>query len=256
MELEAIKEFLDAKYDQYNRTEFIETDPIRIPHTFSEPNDIEIAGFFAAVIAWGQRTTIIKNGLQLLQLMDNQPYDFILNSSVSDFKYFRNFKHRTFSYVDTVYFIKSLKNIYNTHGSIKIVFEKNYKQSGDLKNAIIDFRKIFFEIPYPYRTLKHIPDINKRAAAKRINMFLRWMIRKDNRGVDFGIWHNIPGSALYIPLDVHTGNVSRKLGILKRKQNDWLAVEELTNILRKFDRNDPVKYDFALFGLGVRDILF
>ena len=256
MEIEDIKEFLDVKYDQYNRTEFIETDPIRIPHSFYDPNDIEIAGFFAAIIAWGQRATIIKNGLYLLQLMDNQPYDFIMNSAESDFKYFRNFKHRTFNYTDTVYFIKSLKNIYNNHGGIKAVFENNYKNSGNLKNAIIHFRKIFFELSCPDRTLKHISDINKRAAAKRINMFLRWMIRKDNRGVDFGIWHNIPASALYIPLDVHTGNVSRKLGILKRKQNDWHAVEELTEVLRKFDSNDPVKYDYALFGLGVRDILF
>ncbi|UCH15697.1 MAG: TIGR02757 family protein [Bacteroidales bacterium] len=256
MLVEDIKEFLDVKYDQYNHAEFIETDPIRIPHSFYDPNDIEIAGFFAAIIAWGQRNTIIKNGLHLLQLMDNQPYDFIINSTGNDFKHFRNFKHRTFNYIDTIYFIKSLKNIYNNHGGIKAIFENNYKKSGDLKNAIIHFRKIFFEISYPDRTLKHISDINKRAAAKRINMFLRWMIRKDNRGVDFGIWNNIPASALYIPLDVHTGSVSRKLGLLKRKQNDWYAVEELTEVLRKFDRNDPVKYDFALFGLGVRDILF
>ena len=251
MEIEDIKEFLDVKYDQYNRAEFIETDPIRIPHTFSDPNDIEIAGFFAAIIAWGQRKTIIKNGLYLLQLMGNQPYDFIINSTGSDFKYFRNFKHRTFNYIDTVYFIQALKNIYNNYGGIKAVFESNYKKSGNLKNAIIHFRKIFFELSYPDRTLKHISDINKRAAAKRINMFLRWMIRKDNHGVDFGIWHNIPASALYMPLDVHTGSISRKLGILKRKQNDWHAVEELTEVLRKFDGNDPVKYDFALFGLGV-----
>jgi uncharacterized protein (TIGR02757 family) len=256
MKLEEIKEFLDEKYDQYNRSEFIETDPVLIPHAFSEPNDIEIAGFFAAVIAWGQRNTIIKNGLQLLHLMGNRPFDFIKNSSGRDYKSFRHFKHRTFNYTDTIFFLKSLKNIYNVHGGIRAIFENNYKKSGDLKNAIIHFRKIFFELPYPTRTLKHIPDIKKRAAAKRINMFLRWMIRKDNRGVDFGIWDNIPGAALYIPLDIHTGNVSRKLGILKRKQNDWLAVEELTDVLRKFDKNDPVKYDYALFGLGVRDILF
>ncbi len=251
MKLEEIKEFLDVKYDQYNRIEFIETDPVRIPHTFSDPNDIEIAGFLAAVIAWGQRGTIIKNGLQLLQLMDNQPYDFIINSTGRDYKMFRHFKHRTFNYTDTVYFIKSLKNIYNIHGGIRKIFENNYRKYGDLKNTIIQFRNIFFELPYPNRTLKHIPDINKKAAAKRVNMFLRWMIRKDSRGVDFGIWNNIPASALYIPLDIHTGNISRKLAILKRKQNDWLAVEELTNVLRRFDKNDPVKYDYALFGLGV-----
>ncbi len=256
MKPEEIKEFLDAKHDQFNRPEFIETDPISVPHTFTDPADIEIAGFMAAVISWGQRSTIIKNGMQLMHLMDNRPYDFITNSTGSDLKYFRNFRHRTFSFVDTVYFIKSLKNIYIIHGGIKAVFENSYKKTGDLKNAIIRFRNIFFELPCPNRTLKHIPDINKRAAAKRINMFLRWMIRKDNRGVDFGIWDNIPASALYIPLDVHAGNVSRKLGILKRKQNDWIAVEELTGVLRRFDKNDPVKYDFALFSLGVRDIKF
>jgi uncharacterized protein (TIGR02757 family) len=251
-----IKEFLDEKYDQYNRPEFIETDPISVPHKFADHKDIEIAGFFTATIAWGQRNTIIKNGLQLMQLMDNLPYDFIINAGESDYKYFRNFKHRTFNYVDAVYFIKSLKNIYTYHGGIKSLFENSYIKSGDLKNAIIDFRKIFFEIQPSGRTLRHISDVSKRAAAKRINMFLRWMIRKDRRGVDFGIWDKIPGSALYIPLDVHTGSVSRKLGLLKRKQNDWMAVEELTEMLRRFDSNDPVKYDFALFGLGIRDILF
>ena len=256
MEIENIKEFLDIKYDQYNRTEFIESDPICIPRSFNAPNDIEIAGFFAAIISWGKRSTIIKNGFELIRLMDNQPFDFIINSNVSELKYFRNFKHRTFNYIDAVYFIKSLKNIYNNHGSIGAVFENNYEETGSLKNAIINFRNIFFELPYPDRTLKHISDISKGAAAKRINMFLRWMIRKDKRGVDFGIWHKIPASALYIPLDVHTGNISRKLGLLKRKQNDWKAVEELTDILRKFDSNDPVKYDFALFGLGVRDTIF
>ena len=255
MKIKDIKEFLDEKYDQYDRPEFIETDPVSIPHMFSDHRDIEIAGFFAATIAWGQRNTIIKNGLQLMQLMDNQPYDFIINSDENDYKYLRSFKHRTFNFVDAVCFIKSLKNIYSNHGGIRTLFEDNFKKSGDLKNAIIDFRKIFFEIPHPERTLKHISDINKRAATKRINMFLRWMIRKDERGVDFGIWDKIPASALYIPLDVHTGCVSRMLGILNRKQNDWLAVEELTGVLRKFDRNDPVKYDFALFGLGIRDIL-
>jgi uncharacterized protein (TIGR02757 family) len=251
-----IKEFLDEKYEQYNKPDFIETDPIRIPHLFSDYRDIEIAGFLTATIAWGNRNTIIKNGLRLMQLMDNTPYDFIKNSDESGNKYFRDFKHRTFNNDDTVYFIKSLKNIYKKHGSIKSVFENSYKETGDLKNAIINFRRVFFEIPPPQHTLRHVSDVAKRAAAKRINMFLRWMVRKDRSGVDFGIWDNIPPSALYIPLDVHTGSVSRKLGLLKRKQNDWVAVDELTSILRSFDRDDPVKYDFALFGLGIRDVLF
>jgi uncharacterized protein (TIGR02757 family) len=251
-----IKEFLDEKYEQYNRPDFIETDPIKIPHIFSDHRDIEIAGFFASTIAWGNRNTIIKNGLQLMQLMDNSPYDFIINSDDNDYRYFRDFKHRTFNNHDTVYFIKSLKNIYNKYGSIKSLFENSYKKSGDLKDAIVDFRRVFFEIPPPQRTLKHVSDVAKKAAAKRINMFLRWMVRKDRCGVDFGIWNNIPSSALYIPLDVHTGSVSRKLGLLKRQQNDWPAVDELTAILRTFDKDDPVKYDFALFGLGIRDVLF
>ncbi len=253
MEIDDIKDFLDEKYDQYNRPEFIETDPIQIPHLFSGSNDIEIAGFFSAIISWGQRKTIIKNGLMLMKLMDNNPYDFIINASDREIKAFRNFKHRTFNYIDTAYFCKSLKNIYCKHAGIKSIFEKNYLKYGSLKNAVINFRKAFFEIPHPNRTLKHISDVSRGSAAKRINMFLRWMVRKDNRGVDFGTWSNIPSSALYIPLDVHSGSVARKLGILKRKQNDWQSVEILTEVLRNFDQDDPVKYDFALFGLGVRD---
>jgi uncharacterized protein (TIGR02757 family) len=253
MEIDDIKEFLDEKYDQYNRPEFIESDPIRIPHLFSGSHDIEIAGFFSAIISWGQRKTIIKNALMLMKLMDNNPYDFIINATEQDINTFRNFKHRTFNYDDTAYFCKSLRNLYCNHGGLKSIFKNNYRKHGNLKNALIKFREAFFELPYPKRTTRHVSDISRGSAAKRINMFLRWMVRKDKRGVDFGIWSNIPSSALYIPLDIHTGTVARKLGILKRKQNDWKEVEELTEVLRKFDRDDPVKYDFALFGLGVRD---
>ncbi len=255
MEITDIKDFLEEKYDEYNRPEFIQTDPVQIPHMFSNPCDIEIAGFFAAIISWGQRKTIIRNGLMLMKFMDNNPYDFIVNANEHDLKVFKNFKHRTFNSTDAVFFCKSLKNIYSKYGGLKMLFEKSYIKHGSLKNAIIDFRKTFFEIPYPYRTSKHISDIHKGSAAKRVNMFLRWMVRKDDRGVDFGIWKSIPQSLLYIPLDIHTGTVARKLGLLKRKQNDWEAVEQLTEVLRNFDRNDPVKYDFALFGLGVMDII-
>ncbi len=255
MEISGIKEFLDEKYDEYNRPEFILTDPVQIPHLFSDPGDIEIAGFFAALISWGQRKTIVRNGQMLMKLMDNTPYDFIINANEHDLTALKSFKHRTFNYADAAYFCKSLKNIYSKHGSIKAIFERSYNKYKDLRNAIVDFRKAFFEIPGPARTSKHISDINKGSAAKRINMFLRWMVRKDDRGVDFGIWKGIPRSALYIPLDVHSGSVARKLGLLERKQNDWKAVEQLTAVLRDFDPDDPVKYDFALFGLGVMNVI-
>jgi uncharacterized protein (TIGR02757 family) len=255
MEIAEIKDFLEEKYDEYNRPEFIQTDPVQIPHLFTNPDDIEIAGFFSAIIAWGQRTTIIKNGMMLMKLMDNNPHDFILNAGDSDYTVFKNFRHRTFNYADAVYFCKSLKNIHGKYGGLKTLFENSYNRHDSLKNAIIDFRKVFFEIPHPGRTTKHISDISKGSAAKRINMFLRWMVRKDRRGVDFGIWNSIPSASLYIPLDIHTGSVARKLGILRRKQNDWKAVEQLTEVLRGFDRDDPVKYDYALFGLGVTDAL-
>ena len=247
-----IKELLDQKYLEFNKEEFIKTDPIQIPKMFSDSENIEIAGFMTATIAWGNRKMIINNSTKLLNLMDNSPVDFVLNHTENDLKSLSVFKHRTFNGEDCVFFIKSLKNIYKNHGGLKIVFETLFNKHKNIKDTIIDFRKIFFEIEYPHRTTKHIANVANKSAAKRINMFLRWMVRTDNNGVDFGIW-NIPTSALMMPLDVHSGNVSRKLGLLLRKQNDWQAVEELTNNLKQFDENDPVKYDFALFGMGVFD---
>ncbi len=246
-----IKDFLEAKYEQYNCKNFINSDPIQIPHRFSTKNDIEIAAFLTAIIAWGKRNMIIKNAVQLMELMDNSPYHFISSAGEPDLERLHNFTHRTFNGTDCVFFIRSLQNIYKNHGGLEQVFEKKIKEGASLKDAMIYFRQIFFEIPYPPRTSKHIANVQKNSAAKRINMFLMWMIRNDDKGVHFGLWQTIKPVNLFIPLDVHTGNISRKLGLLHRKQNDWKAVEELTARLRNFDPIDPVKYDFALFGLGV-----
>jgi uncharacterized protein (TIGR02757 family) len=244
-----LKDFLDEKYELYNRPSFIEFDPVSIPHRFSRKEDIEIAAFFSATIAWGQRPTIIRNATRLMETMDNDPYQFILNSGMKDWKQFENFAHRTFQHKDVIYFIQSLQNIYLHQGGMEKVFSKESKR--DIKMGIQYFRKIFLEINPKGRTAKHIANVERNASAKRINMFLRWMVRNDNRGVDFGIWKSISPSLLYCPLDLHSGRVARKLGLLQRKQDDWKAVNELTINLRKLDGNDPVKYDFALFGLGV-----
>ncbi len=246
-----LKAFLDEKYDKYNHPDFIGSDPVQIPHSFSDPYDIEISAFLSATIAWGQRSTIIKNSQRLITLMDHAPYDFVTNCSIADLKRFEYFVHRTFNGVDCVFFIKSLKNIYKNHGGLGILFQQEYMHKQNIKATIEGVRSVFFEIDHPERTNKHFSDVSRGASAKRLNMFLRWLVRNDNRGVDFGLWQKIPASALYLPLDLHTGNVARKLGLLSRKQNDWQAVEEVTSNLRKFDPTDPVKYDFALFGLGV-----
>lgn len=243
-----VEELLNTKYRQYNRTSFIETDPISVPHLFSKKEDIEIAGFLAATIAWGQRKTIIANATKLMQWMDYSPYEFILSFSKKDVKPFANFKHRTFNEIDCIYFLQSLQNIYINHRGLEAVFTNGYKK-GNSKEAISHFRKIFFSIKHPARTTKHVSNPEENSAAKRINMYLRWMIRNDKRGVDFGLW-SISPALLSCPLDVHSGTVARKLGLLKRTQNDWKAVEELTYNLKIFDPADPIKYDFALFGLG------
>ncbi|MCB2197601.1 MAG: TIGR02757 family protein [Bacteroidetes bacterium] len=250
-ELSGIKEFLDEKAEKYNHPDFISTDPVQIPHQFTDIHDIEIAGFLTATIAWGQRVTIIKNMQRLIALMDHAPYEFIMNFSNKDLERFSHFKHRTFNGEDGKFFIQSLKNIYVNYNGLGDLIQKIYLEEKNIFNVLVEFRKIFFEIEYPARTQKHFSNVLKGASAKRLNMYFRWMIRKDHQGVDFGLWNKIPASSLYLPLDVHTGNVARKLGLLKRKQNDWKAVEEITNVLRSFDPLDPVKYDFALFGLGI-----
>ena len=244
-----IKELLEQKFLQYNRPEFIETDPIQIPHLFTEARDIEISGFLAATLAWGQRKTIIDKSKKLLQLMDNAPYDFIINSHGTDLKRFEGFCHRTFNTTDTLYFLYALRNIYVSKGGLERLFTDGFNTQNP-QWAIMHFRKNFFDGNYPQRTQKHVPDVTKGSSAKRINMFLRWMVRQDKQGVDFGLWKNIDPAWLFIPLDLHVGTTARKLGLLKRKPDDWKAVRELTNQLQIFDPADPVKYDFALFGIS------
>ena len=246
--IENLKEFLDEKVEKFNQPMFIETDPIQIPKRFSKKEDIEIAGFLTAVISWGNRSSIIKNATKLMQTMDFQPFDFTINATQNDLMSVKNFTHRTFNGDDCIYFLRSLKNIYKNHGGLQQVFEKGFQQNQTVKSALEYFYTIFFEIAGE-RTRKHISCVSKGSAGKRLNMYLRWLVRNDNR-VDFGLWHKIPTSALLLPLDVHTGNVARKLGILQRKTNDWKAVEEVTTVLSELDPHDPVKYDFALFGLG------
>lgn len=247
---EELKDFLDLKVDEYNRSQFIESDPIQIPHLFSKKEDIEIAGFLAATIAWGNRKSILKNAHNLMLLMDKKPYEFVMQHTETDLQTLEGFVHRTFNATDLKFFIKSLQNIYINHGGLEKVFSKN-AAPGSLQMSISEFKKIFFDLPHLQRTEKHVSDPAKNSAAKRLNMFLRWMVREDNNGVDFGIWKNLSASQLSCPLDVHSGNVARKLSLLTRKQNDAKALAELDNNLRKLDPHDPVKYDFALFGLGV-----
>ena len=242
--------FLNHKSSQYNTTNFIETDPIQIPHLFNKKEDIEISGFLTSIVSWGNRKSIIKNAKKLVELLDDSPYDFILNHNKSDLNKLNPFVHRTFNGIDLIQFIKSLNHIYLEHNGLEDIFKKNIKDDS-LQYAIHKMKKIFFEIPHTNRTKKHISDPMRGSAAKRINMFLRWMVRNDLCGVDFGIWKSISPKYLSCPLDVHTGNVARKLGLIERKQNDHKTVLELDEKLREFDVNDPVKYDFALFGLGV-----
>ena len=250
LDFKLLKEFLDEKVVLYNNQNFIDSDPVQIPHLFSKKEDIEIAGFLSATIAWGNRKSIITNGHKMMRLMGNSPYDFVMSHNQNQLDSLENFVHRTFNNLDLVQFIKSLQHIYNHHNGLEAIFEK-HTTINSTQNSITEFKKIFFEIPHTSRTKKHISDPMQGSAAKRINMFLRWMVRQDNHGVDLGIWKTIPTAALSCPLDVHSGNVARKLELLFRKQNDAKAVSELDITLRKLDANDPVKYDFALFGLGV-----
>jgi uncharacterized protein (TIGR02757 family) len=250
MKQAALKEFLDEKVILYNNPKFIESDPIQIPHQFSKKEDIEIAAFLTATISWGNRTMIIKNSYKMMELLDNSPYDFIINHKQKDLETFQNFVHRTFNYIDFKQFIKSLQHIYQNYDGLENVLAIKDKTT-TYQTAIHQFKTIFFEVEHQQRTQKHISDPLKNSAAKRINMFLRWMVRNDNAGVDFGIWKTHNPANLSCPLDVHSGNVARRLKLLLRTQNDWKALSELDKNLRKLDEKDPVKYDFALFGLGV-----
>lgn len=247
MDAFTLKEFLDEKADYYNQPRFIETDPIQIPHLFTKKEDIEIAAFLSSIIAWGNRKMIINNGKKIIELMGNNPYDFILNYDEATDDILA-FKHRTLNGEDLDQIFKSLNHIYLNYNGLEDVFSSN--NSIELQTRISHFKQVFFEKDHLARTQKHISDPLKGSAAKRINMFLRWMVRKDNKGVDFGIWNEISPAELSCPLDVHSGTIARKLGLLKRKQNDQKALRELDDVLRLMDPCDPVKYDFALFGLG------
>lgn len=245
--------FLEEKTLFYNRPSFIENDPICIPHLFSKKEDIEIAGFLVATIAWGKRSIIINNGHKLMQLLENDPHSYITVSNEKEFNKLGHFVHRTFNQQDLLYFLRSLRNIYLNHGGLEKVFSRKQAKESDLGTAIFHFRNVFFSSDLPGRTAKHVSNPMEGSSAKRIAMFLRWMVRNDKAGVDFGIWKGLKPSQLVIPLDVHSGRIARMLGLLSRKQDDWKAVTELTQRLREFDPIDPVKYDYALFGLGVNE---
>lgn len=250
MKLTEIKTFLEEKAQQYESFDFIEVDPIQIPHQFSLKEDIEISGFLAATIAWGNRKSIINNAQKMMQLMDQAPFDFIMNHKEKDLARFEGFVHRTFNADDLRYFIKALRHVYREHQGLEQLFSQQATPKS-LQEAIHHFKQVFFSLPHQQRTQKHVSDPLKGSAAKRLNMYLRWMVRSNKNGVDFGLWPSLHPRQLSCPLDVHSGNVARKLKLLKRKQNDGKALLELDTALRKMDSEDPVKFDYALFGLGV-----
>lgn len=249
-----LKDYLDSYVEKFNQAHFIENDPISIPHQFSTLQDIEITAFWTSMLAWGQRKTIINNANKLFKLMDNAPYDFILNHQEIDRQRFMDFKHRTFQPLDTLYFLEFLQHFYRHHSSLEEAFIPTLTHSNNdyVENALKGFHELFFSLELaPQRTRKHIATPQSKSTCKRLCMFLRWMVRNDNRGVDFGLWQQIPTAALMMPLDVHVERHARRLGLIQREKTDWTTVKELTENLRQFDPSDPVKYDFALFGMGV-----
>jgi len=245
-----MKPFLDEKVSQYNCPAFIEADPISIPHRFTKLQDIEIAGLFAATLAWGQRVTIIRKCTELMAVMDNDPHSFVLNHSESDLRALEHFKHRTFNLTDTLYFVAFLRWFYAHHDSLEEAFMVN-ESTDNVHDGLVRFHNLFFSLPaYPERTRKHVATPERGSTCKRLNMYLRWMVRRDDQGVDFGLWQRISTSKLICPCDVHVDRVARKLRLIRRKQTDWQTAVELTHALRLLDPADPVKYDFALFGIG------
>ncbi|MFK7798344.1 MAG: TIGR02757 family protein [Aureispira sp.] len=248
-------DFLEEKVVEFNHQDFIENDPIRLPHQFSQLQDIEIIGFWVAVLAWGRRSSIIKSGQRLIELMDGAPYDFIKNHEEKDRARFEQFKHRTFQPIDALYFLEFLQQYYQNNTSLETAFSQHLAPTDStIENALIGFHELFFSLPdAPHRTRKHVATPARKSTCKRLCMFLRWMVRQDDQGVDFGLWQRIQPSQLLMPLDVHVERVGRQLGLIERKQRDWKTVLELTARLRELDANDPVKYDFALFGTGVLD---
>lgn len=250
-----LSEFFNRKVSEYNQPDFIKADPICVPHLFSKKQDIEIAGLFAAIFAWGNRTTIIKKAKELLQLMDNAPHDFVLNHTANNLRRLEGFRHRTFNATDLLYFVSFLQAHYTKHASLETAFSQWMNAGNEtIEQALIGFYHYFFSLEHvPNRTRKHIASPEKNSSCKRLNMYLRWMVRKDNCGVDFGIWNQISAAQLVCPIDLHVARVAKRFNLLDRAPVDWLAALELTSYLRKLDKNDPAKYDFALFGLGVME---
>lgn len=248
-----IGQLLEAKFEKYNQPEFIESDPISIPHLFSKKQDIEIMGFWISILSWGQRSSIINSGKKLIELMDGAPHDFILNHQETDLKKFENFKHRTFQFPDTLYFLEFLKFHYSNHSSLEDAFlPGNFSKFENTENHLNHFYQYFFSLEYYLnRTKKHIASPNKNSACKRLNMYLRWMVRKDSNGVDFGLWNNIRPDQLVCPLDVHVHRVAAEFKLVSQGPTNWKMAVELTNNLKRLDPSDPVKYDFALFSLGI-----
>ena len=246
-----MRALLERLHYRYNNESFIEADPISVPHSFTRPVDREIAGFLAATIAWGNRRAIVQSAHRMMRYMDNAPEDFVRNATEADMEYLRTYVHRTFNGVDFQDFVRGLRHIIIEWGSVGNYFETRYEEHGDLRPVFSDFRREFFAAEHDAHCEKHLSSIDKGAACKRLCMYLRWFVRHDDRGVDFGMWRRIPMSALYMPLDIHTGRMGRNLGLLNRKQSDWKAVEELTASLRELHADDPVRYDYSLFGLGI-----
>ena len=251
MNKEELRDLLEHLHDKYNRPEFIEPDPISIPHSFSDRHDREVAGFMAATIAWGNRKAIVKSAARMMQYMDDSPADFVRNASASELAHLQSYVHRTFNGQDFTDFVLAIRGITERWGGIGEFFEQNYVATQSIPQVLSLFRKEFFSIEHNPHCEKHLSSIDKGAACKRLNMYLRWFVRRDDRGVDFGLWKKIPMSALYLPLDVHTGNMGRALGLLTRKQSDWKATDEITYSLREFCSDDPVRYDYSLFGAGI-----
>lgn len=251
MNKEELRDLLEHLHDKYNRPEFIEPDPISIPHSFSDRHDREVAGFMAATIAWGNRKAIVKSAARMMQYMDDSPADFVRNASASELAHLQSYVHRTFNGQDFTDFVLAIRGITERWGGIGEFFEQNYVATQSIPQVLSLFRKEFFSIEHNPHCEKHLSSIDKGAACKRLNMYLRWFVRHDDRGVDFGLWKKIPMSALYLPLDVHTGNMGRALGLLTRKQSDWKATDEITYSLREFCSDDPVRYDYSLFGAGI-----
>lgn len=246
-----LRELLERLHDRYNRAEFIEADPVCVPHRYTERADREVAGFFAATIAWGNRRAIVANALRMMRCMDDAPADFVRNASDRELAQLDGFVHRTFNGGDLRDFVLALRRMERLYGGLGAFFEARYARLGDLRGVLAEFRREFFCCDHAPRCEKHLSSIERGAACKRLCMYLRWMVRRDDRGVDFGLWRTIPPSALYLPLDVHTGDTGRALGLLSRRQNDWKAVEQITEALRGADARDPVRFDYALFGLGI-----